>query len=85
MRLKNYVTRVTLSVETSDIFFSFFYTVTLHDFSFVNFSFDLAGFCMEVDQLLVGRMADTVFDQEDRRKRIKNVILFYMYAVFRIR
>jgi hypothetical protein len=74
MRLKNYVTRVTLSVETSDKFFSFFYTVPLDDFSFDIFSFDLAGFCMEVDKLLVGRMADTVFDQEDRRKRIKIVI-----------
>jgi hypothetical protein len=29
---------------------------------------------MEGDQLLVVRMADTVFDQEDKRKRIKIVI-----------
>ncbi len=37
VRLKNYIIQVTLSVGTSDIFYSFFYTVSLHDFSFVIF------------------------------------------------
>ncbi len=71
MRLKNNIIQVTLSVGTSDIFY---FSFSLNDFSFGSFSFDLAEFWMIVDKLLVrsrDRIEDIVFDQEDRRKRIK--------------
>jgi hypothetical protein len=72
MRLKNYIIQVTLSV-------SFCWNLRYFFIFHLEVSFDLAEFRMIVDndQLLVrsrDRIADTVFDQEDRRKRIKIVI-----------